>query len=413
MIGRLPQYGHVLTNANVWSHDGKWIVYDVRSRADGSIFDGDRIERVNVGTGEVQVLYRAEHGAKCGVATCSPVDERVVFILGPERPTADWEYGPAHRQGVVWSDGRVVRLEARDLAAPYTPGALRGGSHVHVFSADGEWVSFTYNDAVVHSEQRNVGVSVFGRAVTPRGRHARNHDGSAFSVLVTQTAAQPRAGSDEIRRAFEDAWVGDRGYVRADGMRQRRAIAFQGEVITGQGEAISELFVADLPEDLTVAGDGLLEGTAERLPSPPSGVVCRRLTRTEGRAFPGLVGSPRHWVRSSPDGSAIACLMKDEAGVVQIFLVSPRDGEVRQLTRNAASIGSAFTWSPDGRRIAHVMDGSVCVTDVASGRTQRVTERERDGGPGAEACVFSPDGERVAFTRVTGGWNQVFVVEVG
>jgi len=59
------------------------------------------------------------------------------------------------------------------------------------------------------------------------------------------------------------------------------------------------------------------------------------------------------------------------------------------------------------------MDGSVCVMDVASGRTQRVTERERDGGPGAEACVFSPDGERVAFTRVTGGWNQVFVVEVG
>ena len=31
----------------------------------------------------------------------------------------------------------------------YTPGALRGGSHVHVFSPNGERVSFTYNDHVM------------------------------------------------------------------------------------------------------------------------------------------------------------------------------------------------------------------------------------------------------------------------
>ncbi|MEA7538899.1 DUF3748 domain-containing protein, partial [Salmonella enterica subsp. enterica serovar Virginia] len=37
-----------------------------------------------------------------------------------------------------------------DITAPYTPGALRGGSHVHVFSPNGELVSFTYNDHVLH-----------------------------------------------------------------------------------------------------------------------------------------------------------------------------------------------------------------------------------------------------------------------
>ena len=52
-------YGHILTNAAVWSPDGKWIVYDVRSDPSGSLFDGTRIERVNVETGEVQVLYEA------------------------------------------------------------------------------------------------------------------------------------------------------------------------------------------------------------------------------------------------------------------------------------------------------------------------------------------------------------------
>ena len=60
------RYGHILTNTSVWSADGKWIVYDVRSDVAGAVFDGDRIERVNVETGEVQVLYRATNGAKCG-----------------------------------------------------------------------------------------------------------------------------------------------------------------------------------------------------------------------------------------------------------------------------------------------------------------------------------------------------------
>ena len=45
---------HVLTNINAWSPDGEWIVYDIRS---GSVFDGSRIEHVNVHTGEVQRLY--------------------------------------------------------------------------------------------------------------------------------------------------------------------------------------------------------------------------------------------------------------------------------------------------------------------------------------------------------------------
>ena len=48
-------HGHVLTNVGVWSPDSKWVVYDTRSDAAGAVFDGDRIEQVNV-----------ERGGKCG-----------------------------------------------------------------------------------------------------------------------------------------------------------------------------------------------------------------------------------------------------------------------------------------------------------------------------------------------------------
>ena len=126
--------GRILTNTGVWSPDSEWIVYDTRSDAAGDNFDGEFIEMVNVRTGEVRQLYRAENGARCGVATFHPRENKVVFILGPEHPTPDWQYGPFHRQGVIvdakqnGGTSSAVNLDARDLTPPFTPGALRGGS---------------------------------------------------------------------------------------------------------------------------------------------------------------------------------------------------------------------------------------------------------------------------------------------
>ncbi|MBI1371034.1 MAG: DUF3748 domain-containing protein [Planctomycetes bacterium] len=403
--------GHILANAGVWSHDGQWIVYDIRSDAAGEKFDGDRIERVHVETGEVQVLYESRDGACCGVPTCSPVDDRVVFIHGPERPDADWSYRADHRRGVVLHADRPawpITLDARDLVSPYTPGALRGGTHLHAFSADGQCIVSTYEDHVLgargeagrhESNQRNVAVSLPRGPVRVLHAHPRNHDGSHFTVLVTRTVDRPRYGSDEISRACEEAWVGVDGYVRADGGRQRRAIAFQGDVVTAGGRTIREAFIVDLSDDLTTPGDGPLQGTATTRPCAPRGCAQRRLTFTANRINPGLSG-PRHWLRSSPDGERIALLMRDDAGVVQLFTVSPRGGPISQLTHNPHAIGSALTWRCDGRCIAHVMDQSVCITDATTGATRRVTPRWDDPlGPRPEACVFSPDGGRIAYVR--------------
>jgi Tol biopolymer transport system component len=116
-------------------------------------------------------------------------------------------------------------------------------------------------------------------------------------------------------------------------------------------------------------------------------------------------------VRSSPDGERIAFLMKDDAGVVQIFAVSPDGGAITQVTHNRWPIASAFTWSPDGRFIAHAMDGSVCTTDLASGETRRVTAKDEARPPRPEACVFSPDGATIAYVKTIDGFNQVFVAD--
>ena len=421
-------HGHVLTNCGVWSADSRWIVYDVRSSPDGATFDGTRIERVDVETGRVEVLYESRDGACCGVVTASPTDDRVVFILGPERPTAEWSYAAARRQGVVvrtTHPGGAEPLDARDLVPPFTAGALRGGSHVHVFAPDGAAVSFTYEDDVLERAAppaerslRAVGVSVCGRPTVVPQRHPRNQPGSSFSVLVTRLVDHPRPGSNEIMKAFEEAWIGTDGYVRRDGSRQRRALAFQGHVVTESGQTISEVFVVDLPDDLgglMVAGDGPLAGTATTRPAPPRGVRQRRLTFTAARRHPGVQG-PRHWLRSSPDGSRIGVLMRDDGGVAQFFTVSPEGGELRQVTRGAAGIETAFTWSPDGRSIACGIDGSIGLVNVETGEWTRLTPPiHDDSAPRPEACVISPDGRRIAYARCVPGtegvFNQVFVVD--
>jgi hypothetical protein len=328
----------MLTNSGVWSPDSWWIVYDTRSSPDGSVFDGTRIERVDVESGRIKVLYESRDGACCGVVTASSVDDRAIFILGPEHPTPDWQYGPARRQGVfvrASQPGVIEPLDARDLVPPFTAGALRGGSHVHTFSPDGRLVSFTYEDAVLDAPPaagvdsdgpreknlRGIGVSLCGHPVQVPRSHPRNHDGTAFTVLVTRLSDEPTPGSDEICKAFEEAWVGTDGYLRPDGTRQRYAIAFQGHVVVhdaacGGLRTISEVFICDLPEDpaaLTEAGELPLEGTTACRPSPPRGVTQRRLTFTATCSHPGIDG-PRHWLRSSPDGSRIAFLMRDDVG---------------------------------------------------------------------------------------------------
>jgi dipeptidyl aminopeptidase/acylaminoacyl peptidase len=405
---------HQLTNTNVWTPDGLWLAFDVRPS--GASFTSQTVERVNVATGEVEVIYQALAGAHVGVVTVNPqAPERYVFIHSPENPDAGWQYDFHHRRGVVVENGGAGNLDAMDITAPFTPGALRGGSHVHVWSPDGSRVSFTYNDHVMHEfnpaeDIRNVGVALPFGPVTPVKQHPREYDGSHYCVLVSRTTSAPRPGTDDINRAYEEGWVGEQGYRRADGSQQRWALAFIGDTRADNGEKVPELFIVDLPDSETEwrqAGAEPLEGTETTLPAPPASVKQRRLTFTHQRRFPGLVLQPRHWVRSSPDGSQLAFLMKDDGGVVQMWLISPQGGEPWQLTHGASDIQSAFNWHPSGKALGFVVDDCVVLCDAQSGETTPLTAADGEC-PSADAIVFSPDGTSIAWMQAMDGYRQLF-----
>ena len=103
--------------------------------------------------------------------------------------------------------------------------------------------------------------------------------------------------------------------------------------------------------------------------------------------------------------------------MVQLWTVSTNGGIAHQLTRNRWSIASAFTWSPEGRFIAYVMDHSVFATEIATGESIRLTGRSTVAeSPRPEACVFSPDGLKIAYLRNLGlgknRFNQIFVTRM-
>ncbi len=422
--------GHLIHNTQVFSSDGRNIVFDSRND-ETQLASSSAIGMVNLITGEETTLYQSphpnSHGPGVGAATFSPVRDEVIFIHGLDPATESKPYGPSRRTAAIVSvgnPGKMTRLDARDVSAPFTPGALRGGTHAHQWSGDGKLISFTYNDAVIPptgpapADLRTVGVMV--RDLPVRVVHplpTEEFSGLSFSVVVIPVTPNPKPGSDEISRAYEEGWVGTRGYMKSDGSRQAKAIAFIGNLTTLDGKSHSEVFIADLPDDLTkVSSAAPLEGTSTTLPAPPAGVNIRRLTHTDSTPEPGLQG-PRHWVRVSPDGKTIAFLDQDENGIAQIFGVSPNGGSLRQLSQLKESVDCPFSWSPDGKRIACSAGGRVRLVDPNTGRSIVITEEFPKGREPKNGISFSPDGSLIAFNRLLphpdgGDFLQVCVVGV-
>lgn len=412
---------HDLDNNLDFSRDGKWLVYDTRNPG---LDTSKTIEKVNVDTGEQVVLYAADKGAEgpvngAGAASFSPKDDRIVCIHGPWAKTGLAYDFTVRRGGLIGTDGSFAFADARDITPPYTPGALRGGTHRHDWDHTGQWLGYTYNDDIMKKKNgvdlRFIGVTKLGLPV--KVSNAREDlfegDGEGFSVLVTRVVPNPKPGSDEINRSAQDMWVGTHGYKRADGKLQL-ARAFVGTTIAASGEPVDEVYVVDVPDDITQPGpDGPLEGTDTTFPAPPVGASQRRLTWTANSPHPGVVGNC--W--SSPDGNWITFIAKDATGVDQIFAVHPTGGDSVQVTAMKAGVACSPRWFPDGKRLLAVsLEGRLFMVGAPGSATNDPVYLTEPSESHPVKPALSPDGNLVAFNRLLpdekGEHLQVFVVPV-
>lgn len=424
---------HELDHNENFSPDDSWIVYDTRPDPDG-IARNAKIEKVHVTTGEIHLIYEApnssEFGPGIGAVSYHPSESKVVFIHGLSNADKSRPYAGHRRTGVIIDEsqpGKIHFMDSRDVRPPFTPGALRGGTHRHQWSSDGEWIGFTYNDALMVAlekktgkkhDLRTIGVAkINGPEVNIiQDTDGENIQGAWYSVLLAKVVPDPAPGSDEISRAYGDWWVGNNGYHKEQGKLQR-ARAYMGDLLTSDGKTITEVFVVDIPDEIHHPGSfGPMEGTGSTLPMPPKGGTNRRLTHTQNKKFPGVATTPRHWLSSAMDGSFISYLARDNEGVVQVFLVSPLGGEPVQATFHTSSVQGMVRWHPVKRVFTYVCDNSLFMAalteDDKINDPVRITARSEE--PPFAHC-FSRKGDKVAFNRYVEKegrrFIQVFVAE--
>ena len=395
-----------------FSPDDQWLVYDTRP-VEGGIAACKTIEKINIETGEVKVLYSTSeshsYGPGVGAASYSPVEDKVIFIHGLQNCSAERPYEQWCRTGVIVDVNNPnvpIFMDARDVTPPFTPGALRGGTHDHEWSGDGAWIAFTYNDEIMKVLEdrtgepwnlRTIGVSKpIGAVKVDHHPDDENIDGLWYSVLVVKVVPQPVPGSDEISHASGDSWIGVRGYQNTDNKWQR-ARAFLGTVKNQKGESVPEVFIVDIPEKINQPGDnGPLEGTVTSFPMPPKGTVQRRLTFTAESNYPGCLGT----LRCSEDGKHIAYRKKDKNDIVQVFFISPLDGNSVQVTNHESDVQSTVRWSPEGKFIYYVWNNSIIQCNVQSGTgLGNFTKLTEKSSKPPSNLVLSHDGKIIAFNR--------------
>lgn len=425
-------YGHFLNPFQAFSPDDACLVYDTRND-DTHIGRTGRVERVHVDSQIISPVYtvpgQIEYGPGVGAVAWSPVEDQVIMIHGLANANASRPYGITRRTGVgVMTDrpDELIRYDARKVDPPFVPGALRGGSHAHSWSRDGKAISFTYNDAVIESlaqrqsgveDLRTVGVMMpWGPVEVISEEKNENFSGTMFSMIVAQVTENPVWGTDDISKAYEESWIGHEGYKNEAGEQIRYALAFLGDVRSNEGKTVTEVFVVDIPGKLpNLEGESRITGDEHNRPQPPSVIRQRRVTFTADRKYPGVAG-PRQWMKSSPDGSELYFMMKDDEGRVQIFSVPTNGGDILQRTHHEFSITTSFDLDPSGRYVAYGVGEEIFLTDLHDGQTRNLTPEVSPELTDLRAIQWSHNGDMLAYNRKVSyrdsAYFQIFTLKV-
>lgn len=384
---------HALDNNDNFSHDDRFLCYDTRLTRGVGNGCSTSIMKVEIATGAEIVVYEPKPiilgpiDAAPGViaASYNPVADEIIFIHGPlvsETPKIGF-YGKTNRRGaVVAASGGPARfLDLRDVSnETTTPGAHRGGTHRHEYSADGKRIGFTYDDHLLTDYGRTVGMMMAG----PKAPKGVTHWMAILAPIAPMGKAQP----GELEFAGFDSWVGRQGLMRA----------FIGKVKEAGGGYTNSLFVVDIPASVDITTS--FSGTRTRFMAPPKGVGVRRLTHTQATGV----------ARGSLDARRIAYFAKDASGVSQVFLIDSRGSDKHsnaamrpvQATFFKGGARSGLRWHPSGKTISVVSDRGVAAVCVEPGSLfGKFCFLTPHGAahPNADAVAWSNSGKMIAYNR--------------
>ncbi len=128
----------------------------------------------------------------------------------------------------------------------------------------------------------------------------------------------------------------------------------------------------------------------------PLGAMKLYLEQVEGGrsiALTGYVPGHHRWPRWSPDGTRIAFVV-NESGRSSVQIVPALGGPSRVVVQTAGGEDEIFgvAWSPDGRQLAYGTFGGIYTVPVEGGEPRLLAEMVDGHSPS-----WSPDGSKIAF----------------
>lgn len=378
--------GHTLHHNSVFNFNNEWIVFDARND-DTKIGECTEIGMVNVKTKEERIIYQTKNpsqfGPGVGAASFHPHENRVIFIHGLPNANAEKPYAMTRRFGMlvdIDQGNLAIPADSRDITKPYSKGSLRGGTHSHAWSPEGNKISFTYNDEFVEPDLRTVGLMVETDGLDKVDEIPDNVQGTYCSTLVANVVSNPVPGSDQIEKAFDECWL------------DNNLLAFQGNTRNKEGKLITEVYVVEVNKDILLK-DSIVQNSSD-YPPVPFGINPIRISRSEQ----GL-SNFRHWLRASPDGKLIYALAKDKQDRNQIIQCDIRSGKLTYLTEFDLSVSSPINLDPKGERITFIADNNVYLFHLKQSKLEKLTGFATDDSRIQGIPNFSRDGKIIAFNQ--------------
>lgn len=345
-------------------------------------------------------------GVYVGVVIVYLIQECYVFIYGFEWLDVQWQYDFYYCCGVVVFQGVVENLDVMDIIFFYMFGVLCGGSYVYVYSFNGQFVSFIYNDYVLYEcdlvlDLCNVGVVVFYGLVMLQGQYLCEYGGSYWCVLVSCMMLVFVLGSDEINCVYEEGWVGN--YI----------LVFIGDMLVENGDKVFELFIVDLLQDEVgwkQSGGVLLVGIVIIMLVLLVGVSQCCLIFIYYCCYLGLVNVLCYWVCVNFQVMVIVFLMCDDVGVVQLWFIFLQGGELWQLMYYVLGIQLVFNWYLLGEWLGFVLEDWIVCCYVGMGDIIFLIDMYVFL---VDVIVFLLDGKQIVWMEEVDGYCQLWVMQIG
>lgn len=379
--------GHTLHHNSVFNFNNEWVVFDARND-DTKIGECTEIGMVNVNSKEERIIYQtknpSQYGPGVGAASFHPHENLVIFIHGLPDANAEKPYAMTRRFGMMVELGHEINAypaDSRDIQKPFSKGSLRGGTHSHCWSPNGDMVSFTYNDEFIEPDLRTVGVMFQKSPVEKVEPIPGNIQGTYFSSLLAQVVPKAIPGSDQIVKAFDECWLND------------NVLAFQGNTLNKEGKQITEIYTVEINRDLLLK-DSVIDENILDYPKVPQDIEAVRITRSEK----GL-SNLRHWLRASPDGGAIYALAKDNQDKNQIILCEIPSGKMIYLSDFDFSVASAINLDPKGERITFIAKNNVYLFHLKQSKLVKLTDFTEEDLSVQGIPNFSRNGRIIAFNQ--------------